>query len=356
MTAASGSAITAGTGWLSRPLTRFVLRRFGAMILLLLGITLVTFVLTALVPGNPAEAALGPVQSNNPVAVRAWDAKFGFNRPLPVHYAIYVWQLLHGDLGISQTTGNPVSSELATAIPATVELGLAAIVIALTVGTALGVLAAMRRGRFVDQLLRVVSLAGISVPQFVLAFLALYFFFFRFGWLPGGGQLSATVSAPPTITGIYTLDALLSGQWSTFFNAIDHLILPTLVLAVYTIGYVARYTRTAVLEVITHDYIRAAYAKGLPTRTVVVRYILRAALPSMIQVFGLAFAAVLTGAVLIETMFSWAGVGEYAYQAAVSLNLPAISGVTLFIAFVYIVVNFVVDLLHTVIDPRVRIQ
>lgn len=356
MTAASAPARPASAGWLSRPLTRFVLRRLGAMVLLLLGITLVTFVLTALVPENPAVAALGPVQGENPVAVHEWDVKYGFNRPLPVHYAIYIWQVLHGNLGISQTTGNPVSSELAKAIPATVELGLCSIVIALTVGTALGVVAAMRRGRFVDQLLRVLSLAGISVPQFVLAFLALYLFFYRLGWLPGGGQLSATVSPPPTITGIYTLDALLSGQWATFWNAIDHLVLPTLVLAVYTIGYVARYTRTAVLEVITHDYVRAAYAKGLPSRTIVVRYILRAALPSMIQVFGLAFAAVLTGAVLIETMFSWEGVGQYAYQAATSLNLPAISGVSLFIACVYIVVNFVVDLLHTVIDPRVRIQ
>jgi peptide/nickel transport system permease protein len=220
----------------------------------------------------------------------------------------------------------------------------------------LGVIAAIRRNRLTDHVLRVVSLGGVSMPTFWLALVALYVFFFRLNWLPGTGRLDAVVSPPPHHTGLYTVDAAISGQWATAWNALQHLVLPALVLAAFNVGLLTRYTRSAVLEVISNDYVRSARAKGMPERTVIVRHVLRAALPSVVTVIGLAFANVMTGAVLVENIFSWPGIGQYAYHSATTLDLPAIMGVSLFVAVVYIVINFLVDVLYGVIDPRIRIS
>jgi peptide/nickel transport system permease protein len=193
------------------------------------------------------------------------------------------------------------------------------------------------------------------MPTFWIALVALYIGFYKLGWFPGAGRLDPGTSAPPSVTGLYTIDALLAGDWSVFGEALHHLILPALVLAAFNVSLLTRFTRSAVLEVIGNDYVRAARAKGLPERTVVRRYILRGALPSVITVLGLVFANVLTGAVLVEKIFSWPGIGQYAFQAAVNVDVPAIAGVSLFVAFVYITVNFVVDVLYGLIDPRIRL-
>ena len=350
----SGSAKGTGRRRLP-PLAAFALRRLGAMVLLLIGLVLVMFVLTALVPGDPARAALGPIQGENEDAVAAWRAKNGLDRPLPLRFLIYVGNLLHGDLGNSQRTNGPVLSDLLTYIPATVELALTTIIIASVAGISLGLLGALHKDRLTDQVIRVVSLGGISMPSFWLALSALYIGFFKLGIFPSGGRLDIGVNPPYHRTGLYVVDALLSGDFVALRSAISHLILPALVLAAYTVGYVARYTRTAVLEVINSDYVVAAQAKGLPRRTVVINYVLRAALPSMIQILGLAFAAVLTGAVLVESIFSWPGLGQYAYQSAITVDLPSIAGATLFVAVVYVVMNFLVDIAHSLIDPRIRL-
>jgi peptide/nickel transport system permease protein len=217
------------------------------------------------------------------------------------------------------------------------------------------VIAAIRQNRASDHALRVVSLAGISMPTFWLALLALYVFFFRLDWFPGGGRLDPGTTPPGQVTGLYTVDALLHGQVSLAWDALHHLILPALVLAAFNVSLITRYTRSAILEVINDDYVRAARAKGLPERTVVIRHVLRAALPSVVTVVGLVFANVLTGAVLVENIFAWPGIGQYAYQASLELDLPAIMGVSLFVAVVYVTVNFVVDVLYGVIDPRLRL-
>jgi peptide/nickel transport system permease protein len=227
-------------------------------------------------------------------------------------------------------------------------------VIAFFVGISLGVLAAVRRNRLTDQVLRVVSLGGISMPTFWLALVALYVFFFLLGWFPVGGRLDPGVFAPPHVTGLYTVDALLAGQTDVFANAVQHLILPACVLAAYNVGLLTRFTRSAVLEVINNDYIQAARAKGLPERSVILRHVLRAALPPIITVVGLAFANVMTGTVLVEKIFAWPGIGNYAFHAT-TLDLPAIMGVSLFVAIVYIVVNFTVDILYGIVDPRIRV-
>ena len=193
------------------------------------------------------------------------------------------------------------------------------------------------------------------MPTFWIALVALYVFYFRLNWLPGTGRLDPQYAEPPHHTGFFTIDAMLEGQWATAGDAARHLVLPAIVLALFNIGLLTRYTRSAVLEVVNHDYIRSARAKGLPGRTVVMRHTLRAALPSVLTVIGLAFANVMTGAVLVENIFAWPGIGQYAYRSATNLDLPAIMGVSLFVAVVYIIVNFVVDVLYGVIDPRIRV-
>ena len=335
---------------------RFLLRRGAALVLLAVGITLVVFVLTQLVPSNAVATNLGEQAAADPAAVAAFKAHYGLDKPLPVRYGLYLKHLVQGDLGQSSLTHDAVTHDLGQFIPATAELALYSIVIAAFFGITFGVIAALRRNRPTDHVLRVVSLGGISMPTFWIALVALYLGFFRLGWFPGAERLDPGVLPPPHKSGLYTIDALLAGQWGLFVQALHHLVLPGLVLAAFSVGLLTRYTRSAVLEVIGNDYVRAARAKGLPERIVVTRYILRAALPSVVTVLGLVFANVLTGAVLVEKIFSWPGIGQYAYQAAVNLDVPAIAGVSLFVAVVYITVNFIVDVLYGVIDPRIRVR
>ena len=339
----------------SAGLLRFLLRRFAALVLLSLGITLVVFFLTEIVPSNAAATALGEQAAADPAAVAAFNHHYGLDKPFPVRYAIYLDHLLHGDLGQSSLTHNAVSYDLGQFIPATAELALYSILVAALVGIAFGVFAALRRNKPADHLLRVTSLAGISMPTFWIALIALYVGFYRLGWFPGAERLDPGANPPPSVTGLYTIDALLAGNWGLFVQALHHIVLPALVLAAFNVSLLTRFTRSAVLEVIGNDYVRSARAKGLPERIVILRYIVRAALPSVVTVLGLVFANVLTGAVLVERIFSWPGIGQYAYNAAVNLDVPAIAGVSLFVAVVYITVNFVVDVLYGVIDPRIRI-
>jgi peptide/nickel transport system permease protein len=216
-------------------------------------------------------------------------------------------------------------------------------------------MAALKRDGPADYFLRVVSLGGVSVPVFWLALVTIYVFYFKFGVLPSGGRLDVAATPPPHVTGLYTVDAVLAGEWSLLPDVLAHLILPALVLAAFNVSVLTRYTRSTVLEIIEQDYVRAARAQGLPERTIVIRYVLRAALPALVTLIALMFASVMAGAVLVENIFNWPGLGQYAYQAATSLDLPAIMGVALFVAFVYVAINFVVDVLYGVLDPRIRV-
>jgi peptide/nickel transport system permease protein len=336
-------------------LVRFVGRRFAALILLLLGITAVTFVLTQLVPSNAVATNLGEQAAGDPAVVAAFRHHYGLDKPLPERYLLYLGHVLKGDLGQSSLTHDAVTHDLGQFIPATAELALYSVLFAAIVGIAFGVIAALRRNRPTDHALRVTSLAGISMPTFWIALVALYVGFYRLNWFPGAERLDPGVSPPPSVTGLYTIDALLHGDLGLFGQAFHHLVLPSLVLAAFNVSLLTRFTRSAVLEVIGNDYVRAARAKGLPARVVVIRYVLRAALPSVITVLGLVFANVLTGAVLVEKIFSWPGIGQYAYQAAVNVDVPAIAGVSIFVAVVYVTINFIVDVLYGVIDPRIRL-
>lgn len=333
----------------------FVLRRFGTLVLLVLGVTLVAFVLTHLVPSNPAFANLGEVGSTNAQAVKAFDERYGLEKPLPEQYWIYLDNLVHGNLGTSEVTTRPVLDDLEQDVPATIELAVASLLIAVPVGVGCGVLAAMKRNKPTDQVLRVISLAGLSFPIFWLGILAVFIFFYKLGWLPGSGRIGAAVNPPPHVTGFYIIDSLIAGDFTAFGSALQHLVLPALVLAGFNVAILMRFTRSAVLEVLHSDYIRNARAKGLNGTTILFHHILRAASPAILSVAGLVFANALVGTVLIENVFAWPGMGAYAYQAASNLDLPAITGVCIFVAIVYVVINLLVDLTYGFLDPRLSL-
>ncbi|HTJ31726.1 MAG TPA: ABC transporter permease [Dactylosporangium sp.] len=336
-------------------LPRFLALRVATAALLCVGITLVAFVLTQLVPGDPATANLGQRAIGDPAAVAAFRSKYGLDKPLPVQYVTYLGNLVQGNLGQSQQSHRAVAEDLGEYVPATIELAVVAILLSLLVGVSLGTVAAVTRDRWPDQILRVVSLGGVSMPTFWVALVAFYLLFFKWGVLPGGGRLDPGMTAPPHVTGLYVIDAAVAGQWDVWSSALRHLVLPSLVLAVYTVGMLMRFTRASVLEILGNDYVRAARAKGLPERVVILRHVLRPALVAIITVAGVAFGSLLSGAVLVENIFSWPGLGQYAYRSAVNLDLPAIMGVSVVVAVIYIVMNLLVDLLYGVIDPRIRL-
>ncbi|HWJ73094.1 MAG TPA: ABC transporter permease [Kaistia sp.] len=344
------------SAWYALPnLARFMIRRLFVGLLLCLGITLVSFALTQVVPGDPVSANLGDRAASDPEIVAAFRARYGLDKPVPQQYLLYLERLVHGDLGESQQTKRPVTTDLGQYLPATIELASAAMILALVFGIALGVIAAIKRDGWPDQLIRIISLAGVSVPTFWLALVTLYVFFFKLGIAPGVGRLNPGGKAPPAITNMFTIDSLLTGQWATFGIAISHIVLPALVLAIYTVGSITRFTRAAMLESLNQDYVRSARAKGLPERTVILRHAMRPALAAIVTVAGMAFGRMLSGTVLVESVFSWPGIGQYAYKSALALDLRAIMGVSLVVAVIYIVVNMAVDLIYALIDPRIRL-
>ena len=341
--------------WYRLPgLARFAVRRLGVGVLLCVGVTFVAFTLTQVVPGDPVSANLGERAAADPEIVALFRERYGLDRSLPEQYGRYLLRLLQGDLGESQQTQRPVATDLATYMSATIELALIAMILAMIAGVTLGIVAAVYRERWPDQAIRVVSLAGVSVPTFWLALVCLYVFFFKLNLSPGVGRLGPGTPAPTTISGFYILDALLTGQFALMREALAHVALPALVLATYTTGIVTRFTRAAMLESLGNDYVRTARAKGLPGRTVILRHALRPALAAIVTVSGLAFGRMLAGAVLVESVFSWPGLGLYAYRSALTLDMQAIMGVSLIVAVIYILVNLGVDLLYAAIDPRIR--
>lgn len=338
------------------PLLRYILLRIGISVLLVFGVTVVTFTLTNLIPADPVQSVLGERAAADPAAVERMRAKLGLDKPLIVQYGMYLSNLLQGDFGVSNQTQRPVLDSIKMAFPASIELGIGSIFIATIIGLGMGLLSALRQNTWVDHVIRTISLVGISAPTFWLAAVAYFVFFFKLGIVPAAGRLDATLTPPPHVTGLYTVDALLVGNTALFANALAHLILPSTVLALFTIGLLTRFARSSVLDVMNMEYVTAARAKGLTSKMVVFKYIFRGALVPIITVVGLAFGSLLSGAVLTETVFAWNGIGQLAFRGATSLDLPIIMGVSLIIGIVYIVVNLIVDLIYGFVDPRVRIQ
>jgi peptide/nickel transport system permease protein len=322
---------------------------------MLLGITLLSFVLSHSVPADPVTANLGEQAAADPAAVAAFRQQWGLDRPLPEQYAIYVWKLLHGDLGRSISTRQPVALDLWQHFPATVELSLVAMALSIVLGIPLGLLSAARRDTLLDQLARVASLVGVSMPIFWLGLVALLVFYAHLGWAPAPGRLGATLAAPPLVTGFLLVDSLLAGRPDVAADSLRHLALPALVLSTYNLGVVARLMRGSTLEVLGEDYVRTARAKGLAEADVVLRHAARNALIPVVTVIGLGFGRLLSGAVIIESVFAWPGLGLYAFRSATSLDFPAIMGVGMVIAAIYVSVNLLVDVAYAFIDPRIQV-
>jgi peptide/nickel transport system permease protein len=335
-------------------LIQTLIRRSLLMIPMSIGITLLLFVMTHLIPVNPLAVILTERSMDDPKAVQAATEKWGLDKPLPEQYIIYLGNLLQGDLGVSFKTKNPVASDLKNFLPATIELATWSFIFAILFGIPLGIISAIKSGGFIDQLTRIISLLGASMPPFWSGLLVLFVFYNKLHWAPGPGRIDSRLGAPDPITGLFVVDSLLEHNMPAFWNSISHLILPSIILGWFTLALLSRITRSSMLEVLSRDYIRTARAKGLVEKWVILRHALRNALIPLVTLMGLAFAGLMSGAIMTETIFSWPGIGRYAVEAAANLDYPAISGITLLIAIIYMLVNIFVDMLYTVLDPRIR--
>jgi len=333
---------------------RYIARRLVLMVVAALGVTLISFIVAHSVPTDPIVSNLGQIASQRPEIVKAFREKWDLDRPLHEQYFTFVRNLTRGEFGTSINTRRAITKDLALFLPATVELATAAVVFALLLGLPLGIFAAVRRDGPIDHLARMVSLIGVSIPIFWLATVSLVLFYATLHWTVGPGRLGPQVERPDYVTGLFTVDSLLDGDFETFKDAVSHLILPGLVLASSIMGIITRITRSSMLEVLSQDYTRTARAKGLRESVVVARHALRNALIPTVTVLGLAYGGLLSGAVMTETIFAWPGLGRYAFQSVRTNDFPAIMGVTFVIGIVFVVVNLFVDLLYGWLDPRIH--
>ena len=324
------------------------------MVVAALGVTLISFVISHAVPADPIVSNLGQQASQRPEIVAAFKQRWGLDRPLYEQYFAFMGNLVRGDLGTSINTRRPIMADVSQFLPATVELSTVAILFALVVGLPLGTFAALHRDGPIDHLARLVSLVGVSIPIFWLATVSLVIFYAALQIAVGPGRLGPQIQPPPPRTGFLTVDSLLAGDLTTFHSAVDHLMLPGIVLGSSVMGLITRVTRSSLLEVLGKDYVRTARAKGLVEHLVIGRHALRNALIPTVTVLGLAYGSLLSGAVMTETIFAWPGLGRYAYQSAISNDFPAIMGVTFVIALIYSVVNLLVDLTYALLDPQIR--
>lgn len=330
----------------------YLARRLAFVVLVLFGITLITFVLERVVPGDPARLLAGARASQQ--VVNEVARSMGLDRPLLVQYVSYLNMLVHGNLGVSIVTRNPVTQDLGQFFPATLELILYAMLFGIVFGIIIGVVSAQRGGK-TDVAGETVATTFLSVPVFWLAILLQLVFYSRLHLLPAGGRLDVGVTPPRPITGLYTVDALLEGNIPLFLDALQHVLLPAAVLMIPEVGLVAKTVRASMLEVLGKDYVRAAQAKGLTAWRVYFRHALRNALLPAVTVMGLEFGLLISGTVFVETIFSWPGLGSYTDQAISSSDYNAIMGVTIVVAVAYVLVNLLVDILYAYLDPRVRL-
>ena len=330
---------------------RFVVRRLLLLVPILLGLSILIFGWIHALPGGPADSLLG--ERATPALVKAYKAKYGLDRPIPVQYVEYLRTLVRGDFGTSIASHRSVVSEFRNRFPATIELALAAMIVAIGIGIPLGFIAAKRYGSVLDHGSLVASLLGISTPIFFLALILKYIFAVRLGWLPSVGRedILSTAKHP---TNFYVLDGIVTGNWGASWDAIKHLILPAIALGSIPLAIIARITRAAVLDVQNEDYVRTANAKGLPPRTVDRRHVLRNALLPVSTVIGLQTGLLLSGAILTETVFARPGVGTWLSEAIFSRDYPVLQGGILFVAIVFVLVNLLVDVSYAVINPRIR--
>ncbi|MGQ9600466.1 MAG: ABC transporter permease [Anaerolineae bacterium] len=333
---------------------KYVVQRLMWMFVSLIGISLITFIVSHMVPADPIRAIAGLRAKGE--QVEELRRRYGLDKPLHEQYIRWVVNLTRGDLGMSIRTGQPVREDLQRYAPATAELALAAMFLTTVVGLPLGVIAALHKDRFLDHFSRIIALSGVSMPIFWVALLLQILFFSRLNLLPADGRLDIMLTPPPQVTGFYTIDSILAGDWVTFKSAVLHLILPATTLAFGSLAMLTRMVRSSMLDVLGEDYIRTARAKGLAERRVVVAHALRNALIPTTTTMALLMGALMGGVFLVELMFSWPGLGFYAMRSVSLVDFPAIMGVAVLMTVIYAFFNFIADLLYGFLDPRISIE
>jgi len=329
-----------------------IIQRLKFLILVVFGVSLITFTISHLIPGDPARLIAGERAPDN--VVERIRADLGLDAPLPVQYWRYIRAVAQGDLGTSIRTRRPVWQDIRIFFPATMELAACALIFAAAVGIPLGVASAVWKNSLLDHFVRLLAVSGISTPAFWLGLLLILLFYRHLQWLPGGGRIDPALPLPPSRTGFLLIDSLLAGDGKAFVSALRYLALPTITLGLVHLGIVARQIRSAMLEVLTQEYIRTARANGLSGFHVIFVHALPNALIPSITVMGWALGDLLYGAVLTETVFAWPGMGSYVVESIQSLDFPAIMGFTLIVSVAYVLVNLAVDLAYMLIDPRIR--
>ncbi len=316
------------------------------------GVATIVFFITRVIPADPVGAILG---GNAPIErVDEMRRHLGLDKPITLQFVDYIKGILHADFGVSLKSNRPVLKDIINYFPATIELAIASMLFAVFVGVVLGIFSAIHRNKPIDHFSRVFSILGVSMPVFWLGLLLLLVFYYHLDWLPGGGRNDLFIF-PARITGLVLLDSILTRDWTAFWDGLRHIILPAFVLGYASAASIARIMRASMLDILRQDFIRTAKSKGLSKKVVIYRHALKNSLIPVVTIIGISLGSLLSGAVLTETIFSWPGLGRYIVNALLVLDYPAVTGGTLFIAFVYSLANLVVDISYAALDPRMRV-
>jgi peptide/nickel transport system permease protein len=332
-----------------------VLKRLALAVPSLIGVVIVTFLLTRALPGDPAAYFAGPAATRE--AVEQVRVRLGLDKPLLVQFFRYAGDLSRGDLGASLTTGQPVATEIRTRLPASAELTLLGLLLAMTAAVPLGIMAAIRPGSIVDHACRIVATAGVSLPVFFTGLILVYVFYYLLGFAPAPlGRLDVFFSPPPQVTGFYLIDSLVAGDGELFLASLKQLVLPALTLAIFSLAPIARMTRASMLAVLSSDFVRTARASGLSPFTVIVTYAFRNAMLPVVTTLGMVFSFLLGANVLVEKVFAWPGIGSFAVEALIASDFAPVQGFVLTMAVMYVMLNLAIDILYGIIDPRLRLE
>jgi peptide/nickel transport system permease protein len=333
-------------------LLSYVLKRFFYIVPVLIGVTLLVFIISHAIPGDPARMMAGQKASRE--AVENIRRSLGLDRPLPEQYARYLVGLLKGDLGRSIRNQRPVLDDLKDFFPATLELTIVSMIFCIGVGLPLGILSAIRRNHPIDHTARVFSVIGVSMPVFWLGLMLLLLFYRNLGWLPGSGRLDVGFNPPAHVTGMYLIDTLVEGGWLKFANALSHIMLPAFCLSYVYLAIITRIVRSSMISAMGQEFITTARANGISETIVILKHGLKNALIPTVTITGLSIGELLGGAILTETIFDWPGMGKYVVDSVGFLDFPAIMGFTLVVSLIYVMVNLLVDVLYALLDPQIR--
>lgn len=331
-------------------LSRFLLRRFIWGIFTVFGVIVITFAISHVIPADPVALIAG--DQSTPEQIEELRKRLGFDKSIMVQFQHYTANLLNGDLGNSLFTGRPVSSDLFSRLPATIELTIVALAITVGLGVPVGVVAALRRNSLFDHVIRIVTVSGLAVASFWLAIMLQLWFAMNLGWLPLGGRIAATMMPPRHVTGLYLVDSLLEGNWAAFGSSLSHIVLPAITLAFPALATIVRFSRVGVLDAINKPFVQYERSMGLPESIIIWKYVLRNALTATVMQIGLLAGVLLGGSVVVEAIFDWPGLGYYAVNSIIMSDYNAVLGFTIWVSVIYVLANIAVDIAHSLIDPR----